>query len=66
MSDDLKGLAAYDQARSAHPALIAAERAHVSFVATEERLDAEERRLRLGERLRRMREARERAGATCP
>ena len=64
--DDLRGLAAYDQARSVHPALAAAERAHASFVAAEERLDAEERRLRLSARLRAMREARERAGASCP
>lgn len=47
-------------------ALAAAERAHASFVAAEERIAAEERRIRLGGRLRAMREARERAGASCP
>ena len=72
-ADDLRGLAAYDQARDVRPAgwdaaveRILAAMPALSDAELDAMLDREDRAAAAGARARAMREARERAGASCP
>lgn len=70
---DLRGLAAYDQARDVRPtgwdaavARILAAMPALSDAELDAMLDREDRAAEAGARAQAMREARERAGASCP
>jgi hypothetical protein len=63
---ELRGLAAYDQARHLVPAGLRYLRVDDQARSAEPRLSAEMARDLLVRRLRAMRAARERAGASCP
>jgi len=72
-ASDLRGLAAYDQARSERPSgwaaaveRIIAAMPTLSDTELDAMLDREDRAAEAGARALAMREARERAGASCP